>query len=93
MLSRMYSLASNLEPSGEPSNLLILQQLPDSSPPGPLEFNTLFMGATEHFPVESSFEDYLQQSHVVNRKHCSVRETRANLNRFFPGHRAEITDL
>ena len=87
MLSRMYLLSSDADSQQEPSDLLILHQSPDDSPPGPLEFNTLLMGAVEHFPVESTLDDFLAQAHVVNRKHCGVRETRSNLNRFFPGHR------
>ena len=87
MLSRMYLLASDADSQDEPAALLILQQSPCDSPPGPLEFNTLLMGAVEHFPVESTLDDFLAQAHVVNRKHCGVRETRSNLNRFFPGHR------
>ena len=89
MLSRMYSLASEDPDSkdGGPSQFLILQSLPDDNPPGPLEYNTLFLGATDYHTVEETIQDFLQQAHVVNRKHCGVRDTRANLNRFFPGHR------
>ena len=66
---------------------MILQCVPDDPPPGPLEFNTLLMGAVDYPPVELTVDDLLQSAHVVNRKHCGVRETRANLNRFYPGHR------
>ena len=59
----------------------------DTPPAGPLEFNTLLMGAVELEEVPEAIEDFLRSAHVVNRKHCSVRETRANLNRFYPGRR------
>lgn len=89
MLSRMYAVASepwDTDRDSSPS-LLILQHFPDTPPPGPLEYNTLFLGAADYPPVEQSLDDLLRGAHIVNRKHCGVRETRANLNRFYPGHR------
>ena len=96
MLSRMYLMSCGVDPSGSygdgpfdpsASGLYIMESLPDELPPGPLEYNVLLMGAVEYPPVTDSLEDFLRQAHIVNRKHCGVRETRANLNRFFPGHR------
>ena len=45
------------------------------------------MRAVEHEEVHETIEDLLRSAHGVNDKHCSVRETRANLNRFYRGHR------
>ena len=53
----------------------------------PLEWNTFFMGETEHYPVLPPMPECIKLAHVYNRKHCSARETRANLNKLFPGHR------
>ena len=53
----------------------------------PLEWNTLFLGATEYAGVMPSAEECLTAAHVFNRRHCSARVTRHNLNELFPGHR------
>ena len=53
----------------------------------PLEWNTILMGATEYAGVMPSAEECMAAAHVYNRRHCSARVTRHNLNELYPGHR------
>ena len=76
MLSRMY-MTWNVEELEHGTPVLVT----------PLILNTLLMGAVEHYAVLPPMPECIAKAHVVNRKHCGYRETRANLNKFFPGHR------
>ena len=80
MLSRMYVMSLDKGEGSEESG-------GDERRVTPLVLNTLLMGAVEHFAVLPPMPECLQRAHVVNRKHCGYRETRANLNKFYPGHR------
>ena len=80
MLSRMYRIESNLLADTE-------ETYPSVGEHTPMKWNTFFMGETEHYPVLPPMPECIKLAHVFNRKYCSARETRANLNKLFPGHR------
>ena len=95
MLSRMYLLhlltsePTSVSPTGV-TDLWHPHTAEDLDGHTPLEWNTLFLGAVEHFSVLPDMTECLRHAHIFNRKHCGVAETKANLNRMYPGHRIHL---
>jgi hypothetical protein len=67
-----------------------------SLPKTPLEWNLILMGDQDHFGVLPPMSESLERCHIYNRKHCSIRETQANLKKMYPGngiHYRQVIDF
>ena len=54
----------------------------------PCQFINEFNMFTHYeMPLELPVSEKLLAAHVVNKRHCSLRDMRHNLNQMFPGHR------